>query len=197
MARDKASLDIFWLRDESLEDTDNLPAPGVIAAEIVEDLEAALAEFTELAESLGEGGDSDLGGIRQCSSRELASDVNGLGSGRLGVERTRSFRIPGRSCAHNLVEEAPQLIPLAGRPQLVVLGREVQLGPDARTSSLEPDGRLAIVEVKLRANPEARRAIVSQILSYAAYLHGMTPEVVERTVSEGTYCSRYGASATR
>lgn len=35
-----------------LEDTDNLPAPGVIAAEIVEDLEAALAEFTELAESL-------------------------------------------------------------------------------------------------------------------------------------------------
>ena len=52
VARDKASLDIFWLRDESLEDTDNLPAPGVMAAEIVEDLQAALAEFTELAESL-------------------------------------------------------------------------------------------------------------------------------------------------
>jgi type I restriction enzyme M protein len=52
VARDKASLDIFWLRDESLEDTDNLPPPGVIAAEIVEDLQAALAEFVELAESL-------------------------------------------------------------------------------------------------------------------------------------------------
>jgi type I restriction enzyme M protein len=52
VARDKASLDTFWLRDESLEDTDNLPSPGVIAAEIVEDLEAALAEFAELAESL-------------------------------------------------------------------------------------------------------------------------------------------------
>ena len=52
MARDKASLDIFWLRDERLEETDNLPAPGVIAAEIVEDLQAALTEFTELAESL-------------------------------------------------------------------------------------------------------------------------------------------------
>lgn len=52
VARDKASLDIFWLRDESLEDTDNLPAPGVIAAEIVEDLQAALDEFTALAESL-------------------------------------------------------------------------------------------------------------------------------------------------
>jgi type I restriction enzyme M protein len=50
--RDKASLDIFWLRDESLEDVDNLPAPAVIAAEIVEDLEAALAEFSLIAESL-------------------------------------------------------------------------------------------------------------------------------------------------
>ena len=38
MKRDKASLDIFWLRDESLEDSENLPAPEVIAAEIVEDL---------------------------------------------------------------------------------------------------------------------------------------------------------------
>lgn len=53
MARDKASLDIFWLRDESLEDTDNLPPPEMIAAEIVEDLQAALAEFTAVAESLG------------------------------------------------------------------------------------------------------------------------------------------------
>jgi type I restriction enzyme M protein len=53
VGRDKASLDIFWLRDESLEDTENLPPPGVIAAEIVDDLEAALAEFTEIAATLG------------------------------------------------------------------------------------------------------------------------------------------------
>jgi len=52
MARDKASLDIFWLRDESLEDTDNLPAPEVIAAEIVEDLQAALDQFSEIASTL-------------------------------------------------------------------------------------------------------------------------------------------------
>ena len=52
VARDKASLDIFWLRDESLEDTDNLPAPELIAAEIVEDLEAALVEFAAVAASL-------------------------------------------------------------------------------------------------------------------------------------------------
>lgn len=56
IARDKASLDIFWLRDESLENTDNLPAPDVIAAEIVEDLRAALDEFEALAESLASRG---------------------------------------------------------------------------------------------------------------------------------------------
>ena len=43
--RDKVSLDIFWLRDESLEDSANLPDPDVIAAEIVEDLQAALEQF--------------------------------------------------------------------------------------------------------------------------------------------------------
>ncbi len=50
--RDKASLDITWLRDESLEDTENLPPPEVIAQEIVNDLEAALAEFAAVAMSL-------------------------------------------------------------------------------------------------------------------------------------------------
>lgn len=60
VARDKAGLDIFWLRDESLEATDDLPPPGVIAAEIVEELQAALAEFSELAESLeGIGEDAE------------------------------------------------------------------------------------------------------------------------------------------
>ena len=47
--RDKASLDIFWLRDESLEESDNLPDPDVLAQEIVEDLEAALEQFREIA----------------------------------------------------------------------------------------------------------------------------------------------------
>jgi type I restriction enzyme M protein len=52
MARDKVSLDITWLRDDSFEDTDNLPPPEVIAQEIVEDLEAALTEFAAIAASL-------------------------------------------------------------------------------------------------------------------------------------------------
>ena len=51
--RDKASLDIFWLRDESLEESDNLPDPDVLAQEIVEDLEAALEQFREIANDLG------------------------------------------------------------------------------------------------------------------------------------------------
>ena len=45
IARDKASLDIFWLKDESLEASANLPDPNVIAQEIVDDLEAALEQF--------------------------------------------------------------------------------------------------------------------------------------------------------
>ena len=52
VARDKADLDITWLRDESLEDMDNLPAPEIIAREIVEDLTAALAEFEAVAAAL-------------------------------------------------------------------------------------------------------------------------------------------------
>ncbi|GAA3620264.1 class I SAM-dependent DNA methyltransferase [Marihabitans asiaticum] len=54
VARDKANLDITWLRDESLEDLDNLPSPDVLAREIVEDLAAALAEFEAVATALEE-----------------------------------------------------------------------------------------------------------------------------------------------
>jgi len=52
VARDKASLDIFWLKDESLADSDNLPPPDVIAQEIVEDLQAALEQFKLIAGDL-------------------------------------------------------------------------------------------------------------------------------------------------
>jgi type I restriction enzyme M protein len=53
--RDKMSLDIFWLRDESLEDADALPSPDVLAASIVEDLQAALEQFAAIAEDVGNG----------------------------------------------------------------------------------------------------------------------------------------------
>jgi type I restriction enzyme M protein len=52
LKRDKLNLDIFWLKDESLEDSANLPDPDIIAAEIVEDLEAALSQFATIAADL-------------------------------------------------------------------------------------------------------------------------------------------------
>jgi type I restriction enzyme M protein len=50
--RDKLNLDIFWLKDESLEDSANLSDSDVIAAEIIEDLQTALAQFAEIASDL-------------------------------------------------------------------------------------------------------------------------------------------------
>ena len=54
MARDKANLDIFWLRDESLEDSANLPDPDVLAQEIADDLEAALEQIRGILNGLEE-----------------------------------------------------------------------------------------------------------------------------------------------
>ena len=52
IARDKTNLDIFWLKDESLGDMENLPAPDVLALEIIENVEAGLASFKEIVEGL-------------------------------------------------------------------------------------------------------------------------------------------------
>ena len=53
LKRDKLNLDIFWVKDESLEDVDSLPPPDEIAIEIVENLQAALEAFQSVAEELG------------------------------------------------------------------------------------------------------------------------------------------------
>jgi type I restriction enzyme M protein len=50
--RDKVNLDIFWLKDDALEESANLPAPEIIAADITADLEAALEQFATIAEDL-------------------------------------------------------------------------------------------------------------------------------------------------
>ncbi|MDF9390952.1 MULTISPECIES: hypothetical protein [Methylococcus] len=55
--RDKSNLDIFWLKDASLSDFDNLSAPEVIAQEIVAELEAALEQFRLIGADLGEEDD--------------------------------------------------------------------------------------------------------------------------------------------
>ncbi len=54
--RDKVNLDIFWLKDDSLEESANLPSPGVIAVEIAEDLETALEQFATIAEDFKKPG---------------------------------------------------------------------------------------------------------------------------------------------
>ncbi len=52
IARDKINLDIFWLKDASLGDTENLPDPDELALEIVENLESGLANFKEIIDKL-------------------------------------------------------------------------------------------------------------------------------------------------
>lgn len=52
IARDKTSLDIFWLKDKSLADLDNLPEPDELAEEIIENIEAALSSFKAITNSL-------------------------------------------------------------------------------------------------------------------------------------------------
>ena len=52
LKREKVNLDIVWIKDESLEETENLPPPQEIADEIIENLEFALDQFKEIAEDL-------------------------------------------------------------------------------------------------------------------------------------------------
>jgi hypothetical protein len=81
---------------------------------------------------------------------------------------------PDEARLHDLIDEAPHMLPLSGSPRLTVVGREVQLGTGyADLLAVEQDGRVAVIEIKLAKNAEARRAVVSQVLAYASYLHGL------------------------
>ena len=53
LERDKTSLDLFWIKDKSLADLDDLPSPDVLAADIIENLQNALEGFQELKRQLG------------------------------------------------------------------------------------------------------------------------------------------------
>ncbi len=90
---------------------------------------------------------------------------------------------PNEATLHTLVEQAPHLLPLAGTPRLIVLGREVQLGSGrADLLAIEPSGRFAIIEIKLASNAEARRAVIAQVLAYAAYLWKLEQATLEQNV---------------
>jgi hypothetical protein len=76
---------------------------------------------------------------------------------------------PDEAALHRLAEDAPHILPLADAPRLVMVGREVQLGSGyADLVAVEPSGRVVVIEVKLARNAEARRAVVAQVLAYAA-----------------------------
>ena len=90
---------------------------------------------------------------------------------------------PDEHTLHELVEKTPELLPLAGSPWLVILGSEVPLGGGyADLLAVEPNGRVVVIEVKLASNAEARRAVVAQILAYAAFLKGTPLDVLESEV---------------
>ncbi|MFB6466459.1 N-6 DNA methylase [Cytobacillus sp. Hz8] len=60
LSRDKTNLDIFWLKDKSLADLDNLPDPDLLANQIIEDIEAGLESFKEIMATLnGDSVDND------------------------------------------------------------------------------------------------------------------------------------------
>ncbi len=52
IARDKTSLDVFWLKDSSLTNLDNLPAPDILTNEIIENIESGLSSFREIMETI-------------------------------------------------------------------------------------------------------------------------------------------------
>lgn len=95
---------------------------------------------------------------------------------------------------HDLVAESPQLLPLAGSPSITVVGREVRLGNGwADLLAVEASGRPVVIEVKLRNNAEARRAVVAQVLTYAAYLHGLDVADFETNIL-GTHLRERGVA---
>lgn len=90
---------------------------------------------------------------------------------------------PDEKTLHDLVAAAPHLLPLSGSPRLTLLGSQVLLGSGyADLLAIEPDGRPVIIEIKLRNNTESRRAVVAQVLAYAAALHSISAEQFEREV---------------
>ncbi len=96
---------------------------------------------------------------------------------------------------HRLIEENPQLLPLDDSLGLTVLGSEVPLeNGSADILAVESNGRPVIIEVKLAQNSDARRSIVSQILTYAASLRGLSVEDLEKgPLSNALEVARHGS----
>jgi hypothetical protein len=99
-----------------------------------------------------------------------------------GYQRLEPVELAGEAELHALVvSSAPELLRLAGSPDLFTLGDEVALGNGyADVPAVERGGRFVLIEVKLAGNPEARRAVVAQLVSSASFLRGSTIAGLER-----------------
>ncbi|MBX3069147.1 MAG: hypothetical protein KF883_01465 [Thermomicrobiales bacterium] len=112
-----------------------------------------------------------------------------------GWRLQRPAGFPDEATLHNMVAAAPQMLPLAGEPQIAIVGREVSIGAyRADLVGIEATGRLVIIEIKLADNSEARRAVIAQILTYAAYLRGESVQVLEKQIL-GSHLARAGYSS--
>jgi len=90
---------------------------------------------------------------------------------------------PDEQTLHNLIENGPHMLPLSGDPRVVIVGREVALsGNYADLLGIEPNGRFVLIEIKLKKNAEARRAVIAQVLTYAASLAELNREYLEQTL---------------
>lgn len=84
---------------------------------------------------------------------------------------------------HQQIVEAPELLPIAGQRRIVAPFSEVGLGGGkADVLAFTDMGRPVVIEVKLKRNNEAKRAVVAQTLGYAAHLHGVTVEELEEDI---------------
>jgi type I restriction enzyme M protein len=80
-SRDKCSLDLFWLRDESLEDSASLPDPHILAQEIADDLRSALGQIEDI---LGDLEERALGPAERSRGTRGSSGARGTGGAAAG-----------------------------------------------------------------------------------------------------------------
>jgi hypothetical protein len=82
ITRDKCSLDIFWVKDESLEDSANLPEPHVLAGEIADALPSALEQIESVLANLTQRGSGRWGGIGAQQPNDAMKLTSGLWKAR-------------------------------------------------------------------------------------------------------------------
>ncbi len=127
----------------------------------------------------------------------LEPRVRNLGSIGFHVAPTSAYKDEAE--LEDLVRRQPEvLLPWAtfGDQALppIVIGRQTEL-PSAGVADLiavSEDGYITVVEVKLNKNAEARRTVVGQVLSYAAYLRGLTIQEFERVVCRPYFDGQLG-----